>query len=98
MSIQEWCDQITAWREQKGFITTRENMLENLMLVVTECAEAAEDVRHARWDHFPEEIADTCIRLFNIAGTLGFDLEDAIARKMAVNQMRPFRHGTKVSA
>lgn len=86
-------DDIAAWREQKGFITSRDNMMEKLMLVVTELAEAAEDVRHANWAHFEEEIADTFIRLLDITGTLGIDIEDAISKKMTVNTNRPWRHG-----
>lgn len=96
--LNEWAAAISQWRERKGFITTRENMLEKLMLVVTEIAEAAEDVRHQRWEHFGEEIADTMIRLLDIAGTLGIDIEAEIARKMAINEGRPWRHGTQVSA
>jgi len=93
MTIQEWCEEITRWRRRKGFVTGKDNMMEKLMLVVTELAEAAEDVRHANWEHFPEELADTAIRLFDIAGALGIDLEGAIEAKMSVNQHRPFRHG-----
>ena len=92
-TIEEWCHYVRLYRDSKGFITARENMLEKLMLVVTELAEAAEDVRHAKWDHFEEEIADTVIRLFDIAGSLEFDLEKAIRDKMAVNVKRPFLHG-----
>ena len=84
---------IAAWREEKGFITGKPNMMEKLMLVVTEVAEAAEDVRHDNWEHFEEEIADTMIRLLDITGTLGIDIETAIAKKMTVNRGRPWRHG-----
>ena len=89
MRINEWCTYIAEWREKRGFITNKDNMLGKLMLVVTECAEAAEDVRGCNWEHFPEEIADTCIRLFDIAGSLGFDLEAAIAVKMGKNELCP---------
>lgn len=98
MTIAEWSQEVALWREATGFVTTRENMLEKLMLVVSEVAEAAEDVRHARWEHFPEEIADTTIRLLDIAGSLGIDLEAAIEAKMEKNRKRPYRHGTWVSA
>lgn len=98
MTINEWCTHIDQWGRGKGFITSKGNMLAKLMLVVTECAEAAEDVRHERWDHFPEELADIVIRCFNIAGALNIDLEKAIETKMEVNHGRPYRHGTKSSA
>ncbi len=95
-SIGDWCSYIANWREKKGFITEKSNMMEKLMLVVTELAEAAEDVRTDSWDHFPEEIADATIRIFDIAGSLGIDLEEAINNKMIINQNRPYRH-SKVS-
>ena len=98
MTINETARSITAWRERKGFETTKENMLSKLMLVVTECAEAAEDVRHGRWNHFGEEIADAMIRLMDIGNTLGYDLEAEIERKMAINEKRPYRHRTQVTA
>lgn len=101
MRIQQWCDVVARWRAAKGFATPaaldtvekRDMMLGKLMLVVTEVAEAAEAVRHADVANFQEEIADTCIRIFDICGTMGIDLEAAIAAKMGVNVERPQLHG-----
>ncbi len=92
---------ITEWREEKGFetppgietATERTLMMEKLMLVVTEVSEAAEDVRHANWDGFCEEIADTMIRLLDICGAANIDISREIAEKMAKNEARPFKHG-----
>ncbi len=89
---------ITEWRKGKGFVTNKENMLEKLMLAVTELAEAAEDVRHANWEHFGEEIADCVIRLLDICGALNINLQKELANKMRINEKRPYRHGTQVSA
>ena len=69
-------------RIEHGFITSKENMLEKLMLVVTEVAEAVEDVRHENWSHFGEELADVVIRVLDLSATLGIDLEWEIKRKM----------------
>lgn len=41
------------------------------------------------------ELADTVIRIFDLAGILGLDLGTAIAEKMAYNETRPIRHGGK---
>lgn len=71
------------------------DILATLMLVTTEVAEAAEDVRHGNQEHFGEELADICIRVFNIAEDLNIDLEDEIIRKMAKNEKREYLHGGK---
>jgi len=76
---------------------SRENALAKLMLVVTEVAEAAEDVRNQRWEHFGEEIADTFIRLLNLCYSMGIDIDAEIARKMLINEARPYRHGGKTA-
>lgn len=103
--------QIAKWREEKGFYTPstlhdtfqRDAMLGKLMLVVTEVAEAAEEVRKigsggrivgpSDLISFYEEIADTFIRLLDICGTMGIDIEGAIEKKMEANALRPVRHG-----
>lgn len=77
-----------------------------LMLIVSEAAEALEDLRvkdihenTVREDGKPEgfasELADIVIRVFDLAGFLGIDLEEAIRLKMAHNETRPHRHGGK---
>jgi len=59
--------------------------LASLMMVVTEISEAAEDVRHGRWDHLPEELADAMIRLLGICGRMDINIEKAIREKMEKN-------------
>ncbi len=104
LTIQEWCKYISDWRDRKGFHTPKticdsdsDNMLGKLMLVVTEIAEAAEAVRHYNLMNFKEELADATIRIFDICGTVGIDLEEEIDEKMRVNEQRPTRHGKKTS-
>ena len=86
---------IAKWREEKGFITGWENMPEKLMLVVTELSEAMEAYRKDDKKNFNEEIADTIIRLCDIVGSLGIDIEDEIEKKMAINKDRDYKHGKK---
>ncbi len=79
-------------RHRKGWM----RILEALMLVVTELAEAAEAYRiHGEnWEkEFEEEIADTFIRLFHLCGDLGIDIERAIKEKMEKNKRRKYKHG-----
>ncbi len=66
-----------------------------LMLIVSEVAEAMEGLRKDRQDdHLPHrkmvevELADAVIRIFDMAGGLGFDVPGAIAEKLAYNQHR----------
>jgi len=86
---------IADWRKKKGFKTSWNNMPEKLMLVVTELSEAMEAYRHDDKKNFNEEIADTFIRLFDICGSIGINIEDEIEKKMEVNKQRPFKHGKR---
>lgn len=44
-------------------------------------------------DTFEDEIADTVIRLFDLCGGLGIDLEYHIYHKMRYNSTRGYKHG-----
>lgn len=91
---------IAEWRQSKGFYTpdSFDNapfLLERLMLVVTEVAEAAEAVRKNDYDNFIEELADTVIRVLDLTGTMKIALASAIVNKMTTNETRPLRHGKR---
>lgn len=95
--------QLVEWRKSKGFETGWDNFAEKCMLIVTEVSEAVEahralDVNSlhnegADVDHIGEELADVFIRWADLIGSLGFDAEAEIAKKMAVNENRPYKHG-----
>jgi NTP pyrophosphatase (non-canonical NTP hydrolase) len=91
--LNKLCKDVAEWREAKGFKTGWDNMPEKLMLVVTELSEAMEALRHEDKENFREEIADTFIRLSDICGSVGIDIEDEINKKMEVNKHRPHKHG-----
>ena len=42
---------------------------------------------------FPIELADAIVRLFDLAGSLGIDLEAAVQTKLTYNLTRPYKHG-----
>ena len=44
-------------------------------------------------DTFEDEIADTFIRLFDLVGHLGIDIDKHIELKMEYNQTRAYKHG-----
>lgn len=111
-SISDWQTEIHQDNVQKGWWENERPVGSLLMLVVTELAEAFEEYRdnhgvqevYFQEDHhgnmkpegFPVELADTVIRIFDIAEAFGIDLESEIARKVEFNRMRPFKHGGKV--
>jgi len=72
-------------------ITTR------LALIQSEVSEAVESLRESNIDNFFEELADICIRVFDLAGHFeeDLDLEDEILVKMLKNKKRPYKHGKK---
>lgn len=44
----------------------------------------------------PSELADTVIRIFDMCGYYGINLEESVLRKMKYNESRPYKHGGKV--
>ncbi len=78
---------------EKGFWEKERNVGEALMLIVTELAEAMEAHRVQDQENFKEEIADSFIRLLDLCGGLGIDIEEEISRKSQKNKKRPYKHG-----
>ncbi len=93
LTIKQWCELCHSIAKEKGFWNKERNVGEALMLIVTELAEAMEGYRHKDEANFREELADTFIRLFDLCGGLGIDIEAEIAKKAETNKSRPFMHG-----
>jgi NTP pyrophosphatase (non-canonical NTP hydrolase) len=93
LSIQEMCDLCHSIAKSKGFWDEKRNIGEALMLVVTELAEGMEAHRKQDDENFREELADTFIRLFDLCGGLGIDVESEIMKKCEKNKTRPYKHG-----
>lgn len=68
-------------------------VISKLGLVVTEIAEAMEAVRKNDRANFDEEVADTVIRIFDLVGAMGIDLDGTLAAKEQKNANRPKLHG-----
>lgn len=81
---------------------------EKLCLIHAEVSEALEHYREGNdgfpiqtiWtrdsqkpDGFAVELADIVIRIGDLCGALGIDLESAVKVKMEYNKSRPFKHG-----
>ncbi|HQU89859.1 MAG TPA: MazG nucleotide pyrophosphohydrolase domain-containing protein [Denitromonas sp.] len=93
---------IHANKLAKGWkVTTAEDwkdpneILSALMLITTEVAEAAEEVRNDDRENFAEELADVMILTIGLAHGMGINLGDAIEAKMAKNRERSYHHGGK---
>jgi len=66
-----------------------------LALIHSEVSEALEAARKDDFANFAEEMADTLIRVLDVAYGLGIDLEQEVRAKLARNRTRGFRHGGK---
>lgn len=66
---------------------------QKLALIHAEVSEALEARRKGDRENFAIELADTVIRIADLAGYTGIDLEAEIKEKMAKNASRPRLHG-----
>ena len=66
-----------------------------LCLIHSEVSEALEAMRKHDRPNFEEELADVIIRVLDLTGGLGIDIERAIHEKLEVNRQREHRHGGK---
>lgn len=66
-----------------------------LALIHSEVSEALEAFRIGDPANFAEELADVVIRVLDLAGGLGIDMDREVHRKLAKNRMREHRHGGK---
>jgi NTP pyrophosphatase (non-canonical NTP hydrolase) len=95
---------VLQWRAYRaafehGFHSDPENEL-----IHAELSEALEEMREEvpamsgkipAFSTIEEEMADTVIRILDLAGTKGLRLGQAILAKMAYNVTRPYKHGKK---
>jgi NTP pyrophosphatase (non-canonical NTP hydrolase) len=87
----------------KGFWEEPRNDGEAIALMHSELSEALEARRHGNPpdDKVPQftgveaELADTVIRIFDLAGGRGYRIAEAIIAKMEYNATRPYRHAKK---
>lgn len=109
MTISEAQEMVHSLAKQKGWWDGDEpNVPEKLALVHSEISEALEEYRNGpmelnngyqgdngKPEGFPVELADAVIRIMDLCGWIGIDLENEIVKKHCYNMTRPFRHGNK---
>lgn len=108
--LNDWRDEVHDWAQSKGWWERPEdqNIPSKLALVHSEVSEALEDYREGNMETtraaplpsskpvgFPSEIADVFIRLFDLCGYLGIDIDGEVRAKMDYNRTREYRHGGK---
>lgn len=110
-SISDWVRQSHITAKSKGWWdeaqSPEKEFPEKMLLVISEISEAVEEFRngHAldevytaengKPEGVPVELADALIRIFDLCGYAGIDLEAALDQKVIFNESRPYRHGGK---
>lgn len=93
--INDLCKQAYETAKSKGWHDEPRETGTLLALIHSEVSEALEADRKGDKENFAEELADVCIRIFDLCGYKGIDLEAAILHKMERNKVRSYKHGGK---
>lgn len=73
---------------------TRDMTLAQLAKIAGEVGEAVEAIQKDKGpDDFAEELADIIIRTLDLAAVACLSIGEAVAKKMAFNESRPYKHG-----
>lgn len=81
----------------KGWYNGPRGPLEIAALIHSEVSEFVEEERRAEYNEVKalEELADVIIRVVDYCAYRGWDLDDAVFKKMLKNRSREHRHGGK---
>lgn len=93
--INKLCEEAYETAKSKGWHNEPKETGTLLALIHSEVSEALEADRKGNTENFVEELADVCIRIFDLCGSKGIDLEKAILEKMSYNKTRSYKHGGK---
>lgn len=93
--INTLCNEAYQTAKSKGWHDDERETGTLIALIHSEVSEALEADRIGDQEGFVEELADVCIRVFDLCGSRGIDLEKAIKLKMEKNKGRSYKHGGK---
>lgn len=109
MTINKWQEETHRLAIEKGWYDgTPKTDLECIMLMVSELAEAAEEIRGHDFSAYevyykegkPEgvsvELADCVLRILDFCGSRSIDLENVLKIKHEYNKTRSYKHGKKL--
>ena len=100
-NVDQWSRAIHDWAKRKGFYGTNGeahisgNHAAQVMLIVTELAEAVQEDRNGDSLSFREELIDALIRLLDMMGYLRMDIGILLKQIMVHNEGRPQLHGKR---
>ncbi len=104
-TIAYWQQVVHSLAKEKGWYSPAKSDVEALCLAIGELSEAVEELRKGVPSFYmngekPEgvqvEIADCIIRLLDLAGYRGWDIQKAMELKHEYNKTRPQRHNKKM--
>ncbi len=102
-------EEIHSLAVEKGWWENAERNIipEKLALIHSEISEALEAYRigemetyhdtNGKPEGFGVELADAIIRIYDLAGWLGYDLDELVDTKHQYNRARSYRHGGKIA-
>lgn len=96
MTITELVQEAYEIAKSKGWHDEPRETGTALALIHSEVSEALEADRKGDVGNFREELADICIRVFDLCGEMKIDLEYEIRLKMEINRQRTHKHGGKL--
>lgn len=94
--VNDLCKQAYETAKSKGWHDEERETGTMLALIHSEVSEALEADRKGDTELFAEELADVCIRIFDLCGLKNINLEAAILEKMEYNKLRSYKHGGKL--